>query len=123
VIVDNKSDERGQTATESLHDIQRELWKALLTWEPPGNEHQGIEFQGENLEAIDRDRLHYRYEFGAEMTIGTEDTWRSVDEMALPSFTGATIKVDATELDKIDGDYSPTDADIDHTLNIQIPEA
>lgn len=96
VAISNVADERGQAAANTAHDsIRAELWKALLGWQPDNlgcnSIYRGIEYQGGNLLDLDRSRLWYQFDFGAEMQIGPEDGWQGIELAALPHFDGLTL--------------------------------
>lgn len=95
VAVSNTGDERGQSALGSVDALRRELWSALLGW-APGDEYEGIVYQGGSLQSIDRARLWYQFEFGAEMDIGPDDGWQG-DIDALPHLDQVVISVDVID--------------------------
>ena len=93
MALDNRTDEKGQTATASVHAIRAELWRALLGWVPgpvntvnPASDYNGIFYEGGSLLALDRARLWYQFEFGAQMWIGESDGWEAGALDALPTF-------------------------------------
>jgi hypothetical protein len=95
VALDNTPDERGQAAVNSAHDaIRAEIWKALLGWQPDKTIYNGVQYQGGNLLDLDRSRLWYQFDFGAEMQIGPEDGWQAIELAALPHFDGMTVNID-----------------------------
>jgi hypothetical protein len=99
VAINNTPDERGQAAVNTAHDtIRAELWAALLGWQPDGLGHasryRGIEYQGGNLLDLDRARLWYQFDFGAQMEITPDDGWQQRELDALPHFDFAMINVD-----------------------------
>ncbi|WP_207458652.1 hypothetical protein [Azospirillum sp. SYSU D00513] len=96
VVVSNKGDERGQAAAADLHAIRAELWRALLGWEPD-TDYGWIEYEGGEVVHMDRARLYYQFEFGADYTIGPEETGQGADLDALPEFHGAGIRIDAID--------------------------
>jgi len=121
VAVSNVPDERGQNAGNNAHDsIRAELWRTLLGWQPDPTIYRGICYQGGNLLDLDRARLWYQFDFGAEMQIGPEDGWQAIELSALPHFDGMTVNVD-----DIDPAYDPNlvppgsegpDGRIEHTI-------
>lgn len=91
VALSNVADERGQAAVRCVHDIRRELFKALLGWQV-SDDYDGIEYSGGELLDIDRARLWYQFEFSAAFEIGSDDvtdpdTWQAIDLAALPALT------------------------------------
>lgn len=104
VVVSNAADERGQSAVASIHTLRAELWAALLGWRPvaPGGDtsqsrYEGIVYQGGQVVGLDRARLHYQFEFGADMEITPADGWQGIELAALPPFEGANINIDAID--------------------------
>lgn len=99
VALDNRADEKGQSAFDGVHAIRAEIWRALLGWVPgpvntvnPATDYNGIFYEGGSLLAMDRARLWYQFEFGAQMWIGASDGWEAGALTALPGF-GATDAV------------------------------
>ena len=93
VAVDNRADEKGQSGASSIHALRAEIWRALLGWVPgpvntvnPATFYNGIHYEGGALLNIDRARLWYQFEFGAEMWIGASDGWEAGGLAALPPF-------------------------------------
>lgn len=91
VALDNRADEKGQIAFDAVHAVRSEIWKALLGWVPgpvdsvnPATDYNGIYYEGGSLLAIDRARLWYQFEFGAQMWIGASDGWEAGALAALP---------------------------------------
>jgi hypothetical protein len=114
VAVSSALDERGQAATEQVEALRRALWSALLGWSP-GPEYEGIKYQGGSLQALDRARLWYQFEFGAETEIGPEDGWQG-DLDALPHLDGFDISVDV--IDPISETLPGPDGRIEHQVDI-----
>ena len=95
VALSNVPDERGQAAINNGHEtIRAELWASLLGWQPDKAVYDGIIYQGGHLLDLDRSRLWYQFEFGAQMQIGPEDGWQAIELAALPPFDGMNIKWD-----------------------------
>lgn len=93
VGLDNRSDEKGQSGAASVHAIRAEVWRALLGWIPgpvntvnPATDYNGIFYEGGSLLSLDRARLWYQFEFGAQMWIGPTDGWEAGALAALPNF-------------------------------------
>lgn len=120
VAVSNVPDERGQAAVNTAHDaVRAELWKALLGWQPDKTIYNGIVYQGGNLLDLDRSRLWYQFDFGAQMQIGPDDGWQAVELGNLPHFDGATIKYDYIDPAADPNiQYPGPDGRIEHTLTI-----
>ena len=98
-VIDNTTDERGQAAIGYGHDtVRAALWASLLGWQPDGlgenSRYRGITYQGGNLLDLDRSRLWYQFDFGAEMQIIDADGWQAGYLTTLPHFDGMNIKVD-----------------------------
>lgn len=111
VAVTNKTDERGQSSVSSIHAIRGLLWKALLGWEP-AEEYDGIAYEGGQVMRLDRARLWYQFEFGANMQIQASDSWLRPDNdqdgslAKLPDFDGVHIRMDC--IDPSDPNAHPT---------------
>lgn len=120
VVISNVPDERGQAAVNSAHDtIRAEIWKALLGWQPDKVIYNGITYQGGNLLDLDRSRLWYQFDFGAEMQIGPEDGWQAIELDALPPFDGMNIKWDYIDPAADPNlQYPGPDGRIEHEFNI-----
>ena len=93
VALDNRSDEKGQQASASVHSLRAEIWKALLGWIPgpinavnPATFYNGIYYEGGSLLSLDRARLWYQFEFGAAMWIGASDGFEEGALALLPDF-------------------------------------
>lgn len=96
VAVSNLADEKGQSGASNIHALRAALWSALLGWQP-GPDYKGIAYEGGSLLAMDRARLWYQFEFGAEMEIGPEDGYQETELAQLPHYDGGTIKLDAID--------------------------
>ena len=93
VALDNRTDEKGQSASAGVHVIRAEIWSALLGWIPgpvntvnPATFYNGIFYEGGSLLSLDRARMWYQFEFGAQMWIGASDGWEAGGLTALPEF-------------------------------------
>ena len=93
VALDNRADEKGQNGAASVHAIRVEVWRALMGWIPglvntvnPATDYNGIFYEGGSLLSLDRARLWYQFEFGAQMWIGPSDGWEAGALAALPGF-------------------------------------
>ncbi len=99
VIVLDSSDERGQAASDALHDVRAELWRALVGWEP-GSEYDPITYDGGSLVHISRARVVYRFGFVAEFQLGRSrgtdpaETWQEVEHDGRPPFRGLDVDMD-----------------------------
>ncbi|MEM5371355.1 hypothetical protein V4C53_35720 [Paraburkholderia azotifigens] len=96
VVLSNVSDERGQSAAMSVHDMRKLLFSALVGWEP-GDDYYQVEYDGGSLLSIDRARLYYQFEFKSDYEIGYEDTWKWVRDNELPPLEGLNVRVDAID--------------------------
>lgn len=102
VVVLDSRDERGQAAVDLLHDVRRELWRALLGWRPDA-ENDPIEYAGGELVVINRNRVIYRYSFTTAFGIGRTlaqdppETWVEFYQDGLPGFTGVTVRMDCID--------------------------
>ncbi|HCR7134149.1 TPA: hypothetical protein OO715_004306, partial [Shigella flexneri] len=109
----NERDEKGQWAAyDAVHDVRRELWKALLGWmpDPQGGE---IVYVGGTLLDLNRYELYYQFDFTAKYEITEEDTRQAEDVNALPDLSLLSIDVDY-----IDPGTGP-DGDIEHHLEMR----
>ena len=93
LVVSNVMDERGQVSIHTVKSLRTELWAALLGWRPDDT-YNGINYEGGTLLSLDRARLIYQFEFGAEMEIGPEDGWQDTELAGLPHFDAATFRAD-----------------------------
>lgn len=112
VVISNQADERGQAAANQQHDLRAELWAALLGLEL--DDYDEITYSGGNLLHVDRARLDYQYDFNADYHIDVSDTRKQSDHDALPAFESVTIELDQNTL--------PPDGEVDHTLDVSIPQ-
>lgn len=120
VAISNVPDEKGQGAAASVNSIRSVLWGALLGWRPTVD-YNGIAYQGGQLLALDRARIWYQFEFGAEMEIGPEDGWEQTEQVGLPHFDGADIKIDP--IDPHDNNLVQTPAPDGHIdVVVRIPK-
>ena len=99
VCINNTADEKGHAAVESAHDVIRtQLWAALLGWQPDGlgplSRYRGILYQGGHLLNVDRSRLWYEFDFGAEMQIISADGWQETELGNLPHLDTMHINED-----------------------------
>lgn len=94
VAIDNTPNERGQTGVLGVRTVRAQIFKALLGWRPTAD-YNGIYYQSGSLLSMDRARLWYQFEFGAEMFLGPEDGYEGDYQIGLPHLDGVTIKVDA----------------------------
>lgn len=93
VALSNAADERGQKAATSLDAVRRELFRALLGFQP-ATDYDAIAFEGGQLLHLDRARLYYQFEFSTDYAVSTEDTWIPSRNEDLPDFEGLDITVD-----------------------------
>lgn len=96
VAIGNTADEKGQSAAHTVNSMRAELWAALLGWRPAAR-YNGITYEGGTLLAIDRARLWYQFEFGAEMEIEPADGYQGTEIGLLPHFDGVTVEVDVID--------------------------
>ena len=107
VALSNGVDERGQAAAATVHTLRKELWQALLGWQPEAD-YDGIVYEGGQLLALDRARLWYQFEFAAGFEIGSDDvgnveTWQAQELAALPLLEEVKFTLDA---------YDPADPNV-----------
>ena len=77
VVLDNRTDDRGQDAMDWLDSIRAELFKALVNW-CPDEVHDEIRFNRGYVSQMNADQLFYVYEFDTYTTLTKEDTWQQV---------------------------------------------
>lgn len=97
VAISNTADERGQGAAHGLDAFRAALWAALLGWRP-SEEYDGITYEGGSVISLDRARLWYQFEFGAETEIGPEDGWQDTELAGLPHFDGVNFRADFIDI-------------------------
>lgn len=93
VALDNTADERGQGSAHTVDSLRAELWAALLGWRP-AERYNGLAYEGGTLLSLNRARLFYQFEFGAQMEIEPQDGWQDTELAGLPHFDGTDFKVD-----------------------------
>lgn len=96
VALSNVADEKGQGAAHTVNSLRAELWAALLGWRP-AERYNGINYEGGQLLAMDRARLWYQFEFGAEMELCPDDGWQDRELAGLGNLEGVDLRVDAIE--------------------------
>lgn len=96
VVLDNSADRRGQAAVTTVHAVRAELWRALLLW-PPGEEYDGLMYEGGRGLDLNAAHLYYQFEFSAATEIGVEDTAQPGMVEDLPRLE--TIRVSADVID------------------------
>lgn len=91
--ISNKSDERGQAATNEVYRLRREVFRALLGWQI--NDAYGIvEYEGGNLTSLSRALMDWQLEFSAVCELDASDTFIEVRDDELPALAGFDIGVD-----------------------------
>ena len=96
VLLSNTADQRGQEAYDQVATIRRELWAALLGWEPD-QDHNAIEYRGGALIARSRAFLIWGFDFAAMTEITEADTYNATEVAALPDLTTVEIDLDAVD--------------------------
>ncbi|HEJ8089453.1 TPA: hypothetical protein SMI57_002498 [Serratia liquefaciens] len=116
VVLSNDRDERGQWASyDAVHDVRRDVWKALLGWEPDPQANP-ICYAGGTILELNRAELYYQFDFTVEREITEEDTRQQDDLEALDEFK--TLMID---VDYIDPGAGP-DGRIEHHTEIHFSE-
>lgn len=126
VVLSNTADERGQAAAVSVHDIRAELWRALLGWQPEAD-YDGIEYEGGQLLGMDRSRLFYQFEFGADFEIGSgdvgdEETWQAIALANLGPFTEMKVDVDCIDPSDPNLQSPGPDGRIEASFVVEVPQ-
>lgn len=116
VVLDNRRDLRGQTAAfDAVDTIRREIFRALLGWEPDENTHP-IEYDGGQVVEMNRAALYYQFDFTAMRELTSEDTRHGVDLDSLEP-----LKTVVIDMDYIDPGNGP-DGVINHHEEIHFTE-
>jgi hypothetical protein len=126
VVLSNVADERGQAAGTALHDIRAELFRALLGWNPEP-EYDCIEYEGGQLLGMDRSRLFYQFEFGADFEIGSDDvgtpeTWQTLELAELGGFEEAKIDIDCIDPSDPNLQSPGPDGRIEASFVVDVPQ-
>jgi len=79
---DFRSDKTALTATDRLHDIRAQIFKAILGWQMPDAE-SVISYNGGTLLEINKAWLWYQFEFSSDMRIDIDD---GIEQEDLPLF-------------------------------------
>ncbi|GFM82886.1 hypothetical protein PSCICN_35780 [Pseudomonas cichorii] len=102
VVVLTGSDERGQEASEQLHAVRAELWRALVGWNA-GSDYEPLEYTGGGLLQVNASQVAWRFGFAAQFQLGRNtsdqpaETWHEAFLDGLPGFTGATFDMDCID--------------------------
>lgn len=86
VVISNKPDERGQQSATDAMGMRRELWRALVGFQPGSpEEYNGIHYSGKTLLKMDRSRAWWQYEFSVYHEIGlggadNPETWQELQQ-------------------------------------------
>lgn len=119
VALDNRFDERGQTASyDAVHDIRHLLFKALLGWSPAQEYTRGVTYEGGVLLDMNRALLYYKFDFSADMEISETDTQQWDDLNALPYLK--TVYIDVDLIDPGSGPDKTIDFQVD--INLPVPD-
>lgn len=116
VVLDNRRDLRGQMAAfDAVDTIRREIFLALLGWEPDDDTH-AISYDGGQVVDMNRAALYYQFDFVAERELTDEDTRHGVDIDSLEPLK--TVVIDVNYIDPGDG----PDETVEHHIEISLPE-
>ncbi len=116
VVLSNDRDERGQWASfDAVHDVRRDVWKALLGWEPDPDAGP-VCYAGGTVLELNRAELYYQFDFTVVREVTEEDTRQQDDLAALDAFNTLSIDVDY-----IDPGAGP-DGQIEHHTDIHFSE-
>ena len=69
VAVDNTSDERGQTAADSLRAVRDELVAGLVGWTPDAALYDPLEYASAEIQEISAARLWWRFQFASRAVL------------------------------------------------------
>ncbi|HBP8874078.1 TPA: hypothetical protein L6676_000311 [Escherichia coli] len=116
VVLSNERDEAGQWASyDAVHDVRREVWKAILGWQPDVGSSE-IRYAGGMLLELNRHELYYQFDFTVMTEIDEENTRQADDLAALDE-----LKTIAIDVDFIDPGNGPDD-EIEHHTEIHFNE-
>ncbi|EJH4501839.1 MULTISPECIES: phage tail terminator protein [Cronobacter] len=116
VVLDNRRDLRGQTAAfDAVDTIRREIFLALLGWEPDESTHP-IEYDGGQVVEMNRAALYYQFDFTAMRELTSDDTRHGVDLDSLEPLK--TVVIDMDFIDPGDG----PEGNIEHHDEIHFTE-
>jgi len=77
VDLDNTADQRGQFASSQIDAARADLFRCLLNWRPPNSmANQGFAYRGGHLVQMDRERLHWQFNFILKIQITDADGWQ-----------------------------------------------
>ncbi|MCI1439819.1 MAG: hypothetical protein LKH07_05035 [Acetobacter peroxydans] len=79
IVIDfpNRADQRGQVAASTLEAARADLFRCLLNWRPDwANSSQGFAYAGGHLVHMDRERMHWQFDFSLKILITDEDGWQ-----------------------------------------------
>ncbi|WP_122314978.1 hypothetical protein [Pseudomonas cichorii] len=102
VVVLAGNDEGGQVASEQLHAVRAELWRALVGWNA-GSDYEPMEYTGGALLQAGTAQVAWRFGFAAEFQLGRNtsdqpaETWHEAYLDGLPGFTGVTFDMDCID--------------------------
>lgn len=104
IVVDfsNRADPRGQLAASLLETARADLFRCLLNWRPEwANSSQGFAYAGGHLVHMDRERMHWQFDFSLKILITDQDGWQVEGDQI--------TEIDATLTDPQTGDPTPVD--------------
>lgn len=125
IALSNTADERGEASSNNIDAFRLEIFKALLGWQVT-EDYDGIEYEAGALLDVDRARLWYQFEFGAEAELSGDTpnpvTWKQIEHAALPPLEGVDVDLDAIDPMADPNLQSPgPDGRIEHRFNIDPP--
>lgn len=101
-LVFDFADQGQALAMDQLHSLRAEIWRALVGFKPE-RFYEPIQYEGGEWLLLGKTRGLYRLRFFSEFQLGRNlstqpaETWHELELDALPSFNGATVKVDAID--------------------------
>ena len=116
LVVSNELSEQGEEAYDSLDVLRKEVFHALLAWEPYEDADR-IEYGGSSLVMLDRYRLAYQLEFAFDTWLDRSDTWVPTRDNAMPD-----LKLLHIDVDFIDPSQKKDEPDgrIEHIVEVQL---
>jgi len=79
VALDNSPDHRGEASANEVKAVRAELFRALLNWVGPGAI-KGFEYEGANIQEINRARTWWQFDFAAEIQVTERDGFSEVPD-------------------------------------------
>jgi len=79
VVLDNKTDRRGQTAQDQIHTIRAALFTAILNYKNDPDAHT-LEYVGSRMMSMNKARYFHEFTFRQRIRVGEEDATQLILE-------------------------------------------